>query len=251
MFLLIEGREHMDNRKISIISSIGYIALMAIAMYTSSEIFHYNYRNPEIIKVLIYFEIIMAIYSIFIYRKYFKGTSFKKIKISYALIVFAIAITVAVIVYIVTGDFKGHSSILITIVITTFLVGVSEELMFRGIVFSGIEEKNGTLNALIYSSLLFSLLHAVNVFGGLPFKSMIIQMILTFVYGILAGGIRVKSNNIFPFMIFHFLWDMMVFTNPIVKSHIDVLSAGMIILECILAVILFVSIFKNQRKYNM
>jgi uncharacterized protein len=49
----------------------------------------------------------------------------------------------------------------------------------------------------------FSLLHAVNVFGGVSLLSMCIQLVLTFLFGFLFAPLMIELNNILPLIIFH------------------------------------------------
>lgn len=128
------------------------------------------------------------------------------------------------------------------------LVGISEELMFIGIVLIGFLSKNGKVLSIIFSALLFASLHFVNVFGGLTFGSMAFQAGSAFVYGILAGCMRVRIKNIAPFMLFNFLWDMMLMSNEFVKSAVSIFTLGISGLELVLAIILIISVALEEIK---
>lgn len=236
-----------NKKKVSLIAAFIYIGLMLIGMSVTKGVFHYDYTQPEIVNILVYFEIVMTAFAIFCYVKFFKGTAFKKLKPSPILLIFSFAILISFLIYLLTGHFEGHGNLFYLVIITTFLVGVSEELMFRGIVFSGFE-KDGNLKALVVSSALFSILHCVNIVAGLPFKAMLIQMIFAFIYGILAGGVRIQSENILPFMILHFLWDMIVVSDVFIRSAVELPGFIVTCLQLILAVIIFVSVWKKQKK---
>lgn len=238
----------MNKKKIGILSAIGYIAIMAVAMFTIGHIYHLNYKNPEMVRVLVYFELVMILYSAYIYMKFFGGTAFRKLRITPTFIIFSLVILSTFIIYLATGDFKGHGSILPLVVITTLLVGVSEELMFRGIVLSAFLEKENTVKAIIVSALLFALLHSVNILGGLPVKEMLIQLFSAFIYGVMTGCFRIRVKNIFPFMIYHFLWDMMLITSSFVDPAIGMFTLLVSILELVLAIILLISVAKENKK---
>lgn len=241
----------MNKKKIGIVSAIGYIAIMSIAMFIIGYVYNLNYNKPEIVRVLVYFEVVMTLYSVYIYMKFFGGTAFKKLKITPTFVIFSLVILSMFIIYLTTGDFKGHGSILPLVVITTLLVGVSEELMFRGIVLSAFLEKENTVKAIIGSALLFALLHSVNILGGLPVKEMLTQLFSSFVYGVMTGCFRIRIKNIFPFMIYHFLWDMMLITSSFVDPSIVIFTFLISFLELAFAIILLISIARENKKQGL
>ncbi len=241
----------MNKKKIGIVSAIGYILIMSIAMFIIGYVCNLNYNNPEMVRVLIYFELIMTLYSVYIYIKFFRGTAFKKLRITPTFVIFSLVILSMFIIYLITGNFKGHGSIFPLVVITTLLVGVSEELMFRGIVLSSFIEKESTVKAIIVSALLFALLHSVNILGGLPIKEMLTQLFSSFIYGIMTGCFRIRIKNIFPFMIYHFLWDMMLITSRFVNSSIVIFIFLISVLELTFAIILLISIALENKKQGL
>ena len=56
----------------------------------------------------------------------------------------------------------GHISILINVFIIFSLVGILEEIIFRGIIYRITEKRLGTVRALIISSLIFGFVHMLN-----------------------------------------------------------------------------------------
>ncbi|MUG91735.1 hypothetical protein F7734_04265 [Scytonema sp. UIC 10036] len=56
---------------------------------------------------------------------------------------------------------------------------------------------------MLASAMAFSLLHDVNVFGGVTLPSMCIQLVLTFLFEFLFALLMIKLNNILPLIIFH------------------------------------------------
>ncbi len=61
--------------------------------------------------------------------------------------------------------------------------------------------------AMLVSAIAFSLLHAVNVFGGVPLLAVPIQLLNTFQFGFFFAPLMLKLNNILPLIIYHWLWD--------------------------------------------
>ncbi|MGY4397227.1 membrane protease YdiL (CAAX protease family) [Sphingomonas sp. UYAg733] len=94
----------------------------------------------------------------------------------------------------------------------TMLVGVSEELAARGILYRGLRDKLAIWPAALLSSLLFGAVHLVNGFTTGDFTSAGIQSITAFMTGMAFLGIRVRTGSLYPGMILHGLWDFALIT---------------------------------------
>jgi membrane protease YdiL (CAAX protease family) len=91
--------------------------------------------------------------------------------------------------------FKGAG---IAILFIGVLPALSEELLFRGIILNGFKHEFGGLRALIYSSLIFALMHAL-----------IPRMVITFFLGIMFGIVVRLSGSVILAMILHLLNNML------------------------------------------
>ena len=103
---------------------------------------------------------------------------------------------------------------------TTLLVGVVEETMYRGIVLHAFLTTHPVCWAMLVRAIGFSLLHAVNVFGGVPLLSSPMQLIMTFLFGFFFAPLMLKLNNILPLTIFYWLWDFVLFAAPLVDEQV-------------------------------
>lgn len=63
--------------------------------------------------------------------------------------------------------------------IGTLLVGINEELVYRGIVFTNAVEEKGLIKGIFISAIAFSLLHAVNIFCRVNSLDVILQLATT------------------------------------------------------------------------
>lgn len=72
------------------------------------------------------------------------------------------------------------------------LPAISEELVFRGFLFSGLERNNGTLRAVLATALLFGLSHGV-----------LQQSISAALMGLLLGWIAARSGSVLTAILFH------------------------------------------------
>ncbi len=236
------------REKIGILISVGYIAIMAIAMSVMHFVFKFTYTDPNMARVLIFFEVIMTIYAIIVYRKFAKGLMFKRIKVHWAFILIALFEFVAIGVAILTGDFTKQISLLIIIALATLLVGISEEIIFRGILLPIFMERCNVLIALLVNAIVFSLLHSVNVLGGLSFRGVAVQLLMTFFAGVFYGLLALKIKNIIPIMIMHWFWDLILVSQPITKASTSVVMLVALILEFILIIPLAISVHNEYVK---
>ncbi len=203
------------KEKIAIISSIIYIAMMGVGMFVLKNVSGSDYGSIDMVNTLIYFEIIMTLFAVIVYRKYFRGLSFNTINkfpinsfiTLFFSIMFLLLIMVGVFYFLSARHITKDIRLVFMIIITTFFVGVSEELIFRGIVLPTLVEKRGTIMAVIISSIIFGFLHSVNILGGMSVNAMLVQLILSTIVGVLFACVALEIQNIIPLMIYHWFWD--------------------------------------------
>ncbi len=125
------------------------------------------------------------------------------------------------------------------VLINTFFVGISEELMFRGVFMSSLTSKYGYWPAVIFTSVLFGVVHIVNGFTTGDFGLSAIQSLLAMSTGLLFLAIRVKTLNIIPAVILHWIWDFTVFTTGTVEKSKDDMVGLIITLLVVIGPIIF------------
>ncbi len=98
-------------------------------------------------------------------------------------------------------------------------VGFTEESMYRGILFFGVEKKYSAMTAVFVTALIFGLFHYVNLFGGADLPTTNLQVLHAIAAGILYAALRLRIGAIWVVMIYHGLWDFFTFLgqsiNPI------------------------------------
>ena len=77
---------------------------------------------------------------------------------------------------------------------------IVEELMFRGYILDAINRKHSDWTAIIWSSILFGLLH---FWGGAFYIG------LTLIGGLIYGWIRVRTGSLLPSIAGHIMWNML------------------------------------------
>jgi membrane protease YdiL (CAAX protease family) len=115
------------------------------------------------------------------------------------------------------------SKVIITMLINSLLVGISEELMFRGILLEGTKNRYSLWASIWIVSLLFGAIHSLNGFLTGNFGAAIIQAVNAIALGLMFVGLRLRQDSLFPAMLIHGLWDFSLFvvsgsTLPIVVS---------------------------------
>lgn len=95
------------------------------------------------------------------------------------------------------------------------LVGYVEEVLFRGIFYYYLKSK-GTMTYLLFSSIVFGLLHfASSLNPDTPIILVILQVINALLLGLVFAVLYLNSKTIYLSMIFHILFNLLaVISNP-------------------------------------
>lgn len=218
-------RNLTQKQKIALIASVIYTALIGAGMFTSFHINGIPYSSPRMPETLLWFEIVMTIFALLVAKKYFSWQELGFTKTKNILWFAPMAIMGTIVVgnlgyFAIThaDSFSAEQWQLFGVVAaTTFLVGFSEELMYRGIVFSAFLQ-DSKVKAVLVSAVIFSLLHAVNVFGGVTFGGMGLQLFMTFIAGLFFAFVRLKIENIVPLIIYHWLWDFTLIGGQVLQD---------------------------------
>lgn len=84
----------------------------------------------------------------------------------------------------------------------TIAVGFNEEIYFRGLAFKIIEEK-GRKKAIIWSSIIFGVLHLANALNSKNALYLVLQMIFAFLVGFVLAEIVSISKSLWVVIIWH------------------------------------------------
>lgn len=117
-----------------------------------------------------------------------------------------------------------------TAVITHFMAGLSEEILFRGLVLFALirvrgNTTRGTFGSVLLASALFALLHLTQVFTyGTSFSSALLLVLQGFMVSIWWGALVVMGGSIWPAVVLHFVVNAVVavqgLTMPMVEPGI-------------------------------
>ncbi|MCJ1959889.1 CPBP family intramembrane glutamic endopeptidase [Novosphingobium mangrovi (ex Hu et al. 2023)] len=97
------------------------------------------------------------------------------------------------------------------VLFNTFLVGFSEEVMFRGILFRALLESLRIWPAIIVTSLLFGAVHSLNGVNTGDWGGALLQSVTAAMSGMIFIAIVLRTGSIWPAIIYHWLWDGVIF----------------------------------------
>ncbi|MDO5714234.1 MAG: CPBP family intramembrane metalloprotease [Tissierellia bacterium] len=103
----------------------------------------------------------------------------------------------------------------LSIGLLTFLIGFSEEGLFRRFLIKEGLKEYPPLVVFLYSSFLFALVHMANIAGGLDPTSAFIQCIYALPFGLLAAFLYMETKNIAALIFWHMSVDFSVFLGEI------------------------------------
>lgn len=95
--------------------------------------------------------------------------------------------------------------------VSALLIGFQEEAWLRGIFLETFRPRFGTVGAVGLSSLMFGLLHLAHLFSGRPVGEVIMQVLATFLFGLVYAGIRLRTGSIWVPVLLHAVTDFLSF----------------------------------------
>lgn len=101
---------------------------------------------------------------------------------------------------------NGFSAGALAIIGVILMVVFLEEVIFRGIVLTYLEQHTGVLNAVLIQAAIFSLVHLIN-----PNWSGFLPILSGFVIGCLWGALYVWLRNIWAVTLHHACWNITIF----------------------------------------
>ena len=145
-------------------------------------------------------------------------------------------------------------SFLLWLAIGTLLVGFSEEIAYRGLAVVGLRGGYSEVRVWIWSSVLFGLLHGVNVVLGQGIVPTIRQVVFAFVLGSVFYAIRRTTGTIIVGMVLHGMWDFSALARAAeagtsaTRGTVDIASAGVGLIQSLLTLVAVVLFIVGARK---
>lgn len=96
---------------------------------------------------------------------------------------------------------------IVFIVVNTCLVGISEETMFRGVLFRGLRARLGLWASIWIGSAVFGLAHVLNALQTGNFAVAALQAVAAFMTGTMFMALRLRTGSLYPVILLHAAWD--------------------------------------------
>lgn len=103
-------------------------------------------------------------------------------------------------------------NLMLLMLLSTAFVGLSEETMFRGILFQALRTRMKLWPAMIWTSVLFGSVHILNALTTGEFLNALLQAFTATLSGFAFMAIMVRTGSIWPAIIYHALWDFGTFS---------------------------------------
>ncbi|WP_386681964.1 CPBP family intramembrane glutamic endopeptidase [Loktanella sp. R86503] len=103
---------------------------------------------------------------------------------------------------------------LVPIATLALLVGLFEELLFRGVLLHGLQSRISAGWAIVASGTIFGLFHGVNALAGQDLTITAIQIAGAAGLGLFFGAVTVQARSIWPAVALHALWDAFALSAP-------------------------------------
>ena len=159
-----------------------------------------NEVSASIARILIGIAFIAAFHRSFKFGNSFKG---------FALMLPALLLAIYKIPYHFISAGGAVNAITVPVLLIGLAPAVFEEVLFRGIFISNLKKKFNSPTAIVLiSALVFSLVHLTNM-GGMSTISLLLQLIMALVVGIVLGAIYLYTEDIVSVIIAHFAIDVM------------------------------------------
>lgn len=135
---------------------------------------------------------------------------------------------------------------LVVLICFTAAVGFNEEIYFRGLIFKFLE-REGTKKAIIWSSVIFGILHLANAFNGENTLYLILQMLFAFLVGFVLSEIVSITKSLWVLIIWHAVHD---FISIMAGDIFNQAALAVLGIQVIILVIYAVCIWKMSNTEN-
>lgn len=132
------------------------------------------------------------------------------------------------------------------LILTTFLIAFGEEVIFRGILLRGAMSRVPLPLAMLLSAALFALFHLVNGLAGQDAAQTSQQVLFALMVGFFLAPIAVRVGNLWPLVIWHWIWNIVVILGPITGIMHPLAFAG-IACQAVVSIWLWVKMIRHSQ----
>lgn len=227
----------------NLVKSFGIAVLMVIFPVAASVIIQVNNIEDDTIGYGIQaaFFAIASVIGFILYRKNVVNNT-KNRKMQKNELLWFVPIVISELIVFVSGVNLSQDIVYyVVLLIFTIFVGISEELFFRGIILNILKSKSSKY-AIFVSSILFSVLHLTNLAGGISIQYAILQVIFSFIFGIVAAQITVITKSLLPAIVWHFSHDFIAF---VTGNELNTVTTIILVTQC--CILIIYSFYLNKK----
>ncbi|HEM2714790.1 TPA: CPBP family intramembrane metalloprotease [Streptococcus suis] len=228
-----------------------YMIIMGVGLFVCNQFLNTPYNSTEFSRKFLPFMILLAVLVLYHGIKNKKElTLYSERKPGY---VFSALLFIPVVGFGLYSIVRGFSPdlVFLILIIDTALIGIAEEVMYRGILLGAMAKKMNPLIAILLSSILFCSLHLLNVIGGLSVSELIGQLGSTFVMGVFLGAMYLDTRNILFPIIFHSSWDYILLSDSLADvEFLPVVLIGVYILEVFISLVIIIKLLRNSKQFE-
>jgi len=152
---------------------------------------------------------------------------------------------VAVLAGLITADWGGReSSFIAWLLVGTLFVGIAEEVLTRGLLLTAFRGGMGEVGVWFWTSLVFGLLHSLNILFGQSVGATILQIAFAFVLGSVLYACRRATGLLVIPIVLHALWDFTTFMSSGEAGTVSAGAQGIIVYGAVIVGI--VALFKRS-----
>lgn len=135
---------------------------------------------------------------------------------------------------------------LLLFVVTPFMIAFSEEVVFRGILLRGAMASLPVMYAMLLSAALFGMFHWVNGIAGQGLSGTTNQVVFALLVGFFLAPIALRIGNLWPLIIWHWLWNVAVFFSQLVDLFHPFVIVG-IAMQAVISIWLWADMIRHPR----
>ncbi|MET0747072.1 MAG: CPBP family intramembrane glutamic endopeptidase [Rhizobium sp.] len=110
------------------------------------------------------------------------------------------------------------AGVVLFIAFNACLVGFSEEVMFRGVLFGALRSRFGLWTSFWICCAAFGLIHVLNALQTGHLAAAVLQAVAAFMTGTMFMAVRLRTGSLYPVIILHAVWDCLPL---LIATHVD------------------------------
>lgn len=190
-----------------------YTCLMGLGIIKINATFSLGYGSARMTNLFIYLEMFLAVIIVIIYFRSYRGMAFNKTIKSQVLGLgpWILILTTLVVGHHISINFEDFKLLLgLQVMMTALFMAISEELLFRGIYLFTLIKHRAPRLAFRLSALLYACFQCVYFLGGMPLKTVLLQIIMAYILGYSLATLAYHRKNISLLIALQFLWHLLV-----------------------------------------